>query len=150
MPEWLQRFVPEGWGNSEVYIAAVAFTVITAFVSLAMVTWVVVRLPADYFVSERSAGRWNQSHALIRWPMLILQHFFGVALIVLGIIMALPGVPGQGFLTVMVGVMMLEFPGKRRLEAWVLRRRGVSTGINKMRVRFGREPLQLDNPPAVP
>ena len=119
MPEWLQRFVPEGWGNSEVYIAAVAFTVITAFISLAMVTWVVVRLPADYFVSERSAGRWNQSHALIRWPMLILQHLF-------------------------------EFPGKRRLEAWVLRRRGVSAGINKMRARFGREPLQLDNPPAMP
>lgn len=145
MPEWLRRHIPDGWGDQEVLIAAVSFTVLTAVLSLAMVAWVVVRLPGDYFVSERSANRWNASHPMIRWPMMILQHIFGLLLIILGIIMSLPGVPGQGFLTIMVGIMMLEFPGKRRLEKWVLQRRGVSVGINKIRARFGREPLQLDN-----
>ena len=31
--------------------------------------------------------------------------------------MALPGIPGQGFLTMIVGVTMLDFPGKRGWNA---------------------------------
>jgi hypothetical protein len=40
----------------------------------------------------------------------------------MGIILALPGVPGQGILTVLIGVMLLEFPGKRRLERAIVGR----------------------------
>ena len=150
MPDWLQQFVPEGWGSRDILLVTAGFTLVTAAISLVMVAWVVVRLPGDYFVSERAAGRWRESHPMIRWPVTILMQLFGVVLVVLGIIMALPGVPGQGFLTIMVGIMLLEFPGKRRVERWVLRRRGVSLGINKIRARFGREPLQLDNPATMP
>ncbi|WP_020474017.1 hypothetical protein [Zavarzinella formosa] len=150
MPEWLQQFVPEGWDSREVLFVTAGFTIATAVISLAMVAWVVVRLPGDYFVSDRAANRWKESHPLIRWPMTILSQLLGIVLILLGIVMSLPGVPGQGFLTIMVGIMLLEFPGKRNVERWVLRRRGVSLGINKIRARFGREPLQLDNPAATP
>jgi len=82
--------------------------------------------------------------------MTILQHVVGVILIVLGVVMSLPGVPGQGILTAFVGVMLLNFPGKRRFERWVLRRPTIRLSIGKLRARFGREPLQLDDPPAPP
>ena len=150
MPEWLQQFVPEGWSGRGFFLATAAFTVVTAVASLAMVTWFVIRLPADYFVSDRAASRWRESHPMVRWPMTILQHLVGVTLIILGAIMALPGVPGQGFLTILVGIMLLDFPGKRSFERWVLRRPGVRLGIGKLRAKFGRAPLQLDNPPAPP
>jgi hypothetical protein len=61
--------------------------------------------------------------------------------------MSVPGVPGQGLLTILIGVMLLDFPGKRRLERWLLRRRGVLAAINKVRARYGRPPLVLDAPP---
>lgn len=150
MPEWLQRYIPEGWSNQEVLIAAVGFTALTAIISLGLVTLVVVRLPADYFINDRSAERWKERHVLLRWPLLILQHVFGVILIGLGIIMSLPGVPGQGLLTILIGIMMLQFPGKKKFEMLILKRPIVRLGIDKLRTRFGRPPLQLDESPLMP
>jgi len=53
-------------------------------------------------------------------------------LVVLGIIMALPGVPGPGILTIVLGVMLLNFPGKRRLERWLIRRPMVLSAMNRL------------------
>ena len=41
----------------------------------------------------------------------------GGLLILLGLVMALPGIPGQGVLTMIVGLTMIDFPGKRGSSA---------------------------------
>ena len=79
-----------------------------------------------------------------------MKNLFGVFLVALGIVLSLPGVPGQGVLTILMGAMLLDFPGKRRVERWLLRRRGVFTSINRLRARFGRRPLELDAPATAP
>jgi len=150
MPEWLKRQLPEGWDSSEFLIAAIALTVTTFILSIVAVGIVVVRLPPNYFVGESSPARWKNRHALIRWPLLILKNLLGVLLVVLGVIMSLPGVPGQGILTVLMGAMLLDFPGKRLFEKWLLRRRGVLKTINKLRSRYGKPPLELDAPASSP
>ena len=57
---------------------------------------------------------------------------------------SLPGVPGQGILTMLLGVMLLSLPGKRRCEQWLVSRRRVRAGIDRIRGRFGKPPLVLD------
>ena len=52
---------------------------------------------------------------MIRWTGLILKNLLGVLLVILGGIMTLPGVPGPGILTILLGVMLLNFPGN---AAW--------------------------------
>jgi len=64
-------------------------------------------------------------------------------LILLGLFLSLPGVPGQGILTILIGVMLLNFPGKRRLERWLVSRPRVLPVINGLRARFGKPPLLL-------
>jgi hypothetical protein len=49
--------------------------------------------------------------------------------------------PGQGILTILIGVMLLDFPGKRRWELWLIRRRGVRHSIDWIRQRAARPPL---------
>jgi UPF0716 family protein affecting phage T7 exclusion len=68
----------------------------------------------------------------------------GVVLVVLGILMSVPGVPGQGFLTILLGIMLLDFPGKRNLEYKLVSRPQVLNAINKLRHRFGKPSLVLD------
>ena len=51
--------------------------------------------------------------------------------------------PGQGILTLLVALMLLDFPGKRRLELWLVRRRGLVRGIDWIRERGGRDALRL-------
>ena len=62
----------------------------------------------------------------------------------IGIVLSLPGVPGQGLLTILLGIMLLDFPGRRKLEVKILSRPQVFKAINKLRHRFGKPPLKLD------
>lgn len=150
MPDWLQQYVPEGWSETQLVLVVVVFSVATALLSILVSGWIVVRLPADYFVGEQPRDSWAKRHPLVRWPLVVGKNLFGGFLVLLGIIMSLPGVPGQGILTILIGAMLIDFPGKRACERWLLRRRGVLNGINKLRLRAGRPPLQLDSLPVNP
>jgi len=61
---------------------------------------------------------------------------------VAGIIMLV--LPGQGIFTILIGIMLLNFPGKYRLERWIVARRPVLRSINWLRRRAGRAPLVPD------
>lgn len=148
MPDWLRQYLPEGWSDRDIIIAGVAITVTTFVLSIIACMIVVVRIPHDYFLGDHPPKAWADRHPAFRWPAVILKNAFGALLVILGLIMSLPGVPGQGILTVLIGAMLLDFPGKRRCEKWLLRRRGVLKTINKWRARRGRLPLEIDAPVA--
>ena len=126
-----------------VLIGVVLF-LITFSVSLAIVSLILVKIPADYFCSHYDRKVWAGRAPPLRIAAAIGKNVLGVLLIVLGIIMSLPGVPGQGLLTVLLGVMLVDFPGKNRLEQKLLHRPAIRSSINRLRARFGRPPLQLD------
>jgi hypothetical protein len=150
MPEWVSSRLPDDWSDRDLVVAGLVVTVATAVASLAGVAWAVTRIPADYFRGDEPPPLWADRHPLVRWPLRVLKNLVGVLLVALGAVLSVPGIPGQGVLTMLVGVTLLDFPGKRRAEKWVLGRRGVLAGINKLRARAGRPPLVLDTPPAGP
>lgn len=104
---------------------------------------VLLRLPEEYFVRARPPW-WRRKE---RWtgPQVaktVAKNLAGVLLVVGGAALAaVPGVPGQSLLTVFMGLFLVDFPGKYRFQCWILRRRGVSRRVNRLRVRFGRRPL---------
>jgi hypothetical protein len=140
MPEWLRTFVPEGWNGWHVAMASVALGVCTALISLVVVGFVLARLPADFFVNPE-ARRPIDRHPVLKVLLYMVRNLFGYFLIVLGVALSFPGVPGQGVLTILMGVLLIDFPGKHRAERWLLMRRGVLTAVNKLRARLGRPPL---------
>jgi hypothetical protein len=72
------------------------------------------------------------------------KNVLGVFLIILGLILSLPGVPGQGILTILLGLIMLDIPGKRPLEARIIQRPTVLAAVNSLRARYGKPPLIMD------
>jgi hypothetical protein len=113
-------------------------------ISLAAIVIVTVRLPANYFSSHYKQDFMPNSPFLVRWGAFLLKNALGVFLILLGIVLSLPGVPGQGILTILLGLIMLDIPGKRPLEARIIKRPTVLSALNKLRAKFGREPLIVD------
>jgi hypothetical protein len=105
---------------------------------------VLIKLPDTYFKAEHGREFWVEGHPALRWGGLILKNLLGAALVLFGVVMSLPGVPGQGVLTILMGVMLLDFPGKRQLELKLVSRPKVLRAINRIRHRFKRPPLQLD------
>src|SRR5262245_45448644 len=132
MPEWLSSHLPEGWNGWHLAMFTVALAVTSAVISLVAVGFALARLPADYFVNPE-ARRPVDRHPILKILLTIARNLLGYVLIVLGILLSLPGVPGQGLLTVLIGVMLIDFPGKLRAERWLLTRRGVCTGVNALR-----------------
>jgi hypothetical protein len=112
--------------------------------SIVLVTFIVTGWPVDHF---RRAGRrafWAHRHPAVRVAGLVLKNLAGGLLVALGIVMALPGVPGQGLLTALIGLTLLNFPGKTDLERRLISRPAVLRAINRWRARFSRPPLVLD------
>src|SRR6476469_2582282 len=111
--------------------------------SLAVFVVIIVVLPERYFV-ERSGQFWIDKPPVVRWAAKIGKNLLGVVLIVIGVLLSLPGIPGQGVLTMVIGAMLLDIPGKRRLERMVVRRRAVLRPVNRIRAWFGRRPLVVE------
>jgi hypothetical protein len=115
----------------------------TFLLNLAIVSFILVKLPKDHFKNDKSKGV-TGSNATIRVLKVIGKNVGGWLLIALGIVLSLPGVPGQGLLTVLLGVMLVDFPGKHRLEQKLLSRPGIINTINRLRGRFGKPALELE------
>lgn len=122
-----------------------AISIGSALASLALVTVVLVRLPKDYFVDPNSRTL-PTHHPVVRIVLTILKNLLGLMLVLGGIILSLPGVPGQGFLTIFLGIMLLDFPGKYSLERAILRQPAILGAINRIRAKFHKEPLEVHNP----
>lgn len=112
--------------------------------SIALTAFIVVRWPQDQFKRDVPLPFLEHRHPIIRLAGLVAKNLVGYVVIALGIVMALPGVPGQGILTILIGLTLINFPGKRRLERKLIRRRAVFSSINKLRARFGHPALEVD------
>jgi len=140
MPEWLQSILPAGWNGWHLAMFTVGFAAASAVVSVVVIGFVLARLPADYFVNP-DARRPVDRHPVLKAVLVVFRNLVGLLLIALGVMLSLPGVPGQGVLTILMGVMLVDFPGKYAAERWLLTRRGVLTAINALRGRVGKPPL---------
>jgi hypothetical protein len=142
MPEWLQSILPEGWGAGHLVAFTVGFAVASAIISVLVIGFILARLPADYFVNP-AARLPVDRHPVLKVVFVVFRNLVGYFLIVLGVLLSLPGIPGQGVLTILMGVMLVDFPGKHAAERWLLTRRGVLTAINALRGRVGKPPLLI-------
>jgi hypothetical protein len=127
----------------KVLVGALIFLV-SFFVNLGIVSLILVKLPADHFSKSRKTKFWAGPRPAIHAAKVIGKNIAGVLLVALGIVLSLPGVPGQGLLTVLLGIMLLDFPGRHRLEQKLLSKPSIVNTINRLRERFGKPPLQLN------
>ena len=119
-------------------------SLITFLASLIIIPWLVVRIPVDYFAEKkRHRMPWANQHPVVRWTLLIIKNLFGVVFIILGIAMLV--LPGQGLLTILIGIIFLNFPGKYRLERWLIQLKPVHRAVDWLHHRAGKEPLIFGN-----
>ena len=130
----------EGWAEGVGWLAAVS--AVTFAGSLVAIPFVAVRIPADYFSAPRRHPLAWDKHPALRVLVLVLKNLLGLVLVLAGVLMLF--IPGQGLLTIFLGIMLMNFPGKYRLERFVISRGPVLRGINWIRKRSGVAALELD------
>ena len=108
------------------------------------VPWIVVKLPKDVFSNLKRRNWLDHQPTALRVPLRLLKNVLAVALVLVGIAMLV--LPGQGVLAILLGVMLGDFPGKLKLQRWILAKPKVMNSLNWLRQKFSKPPL--DGPSA--
>lgn len=107
---------------------------------------VLVRLPADFMV-DGAPPPFDPRHPKA-YLLRVLRHVTGILLILVGLVLSIPGVPGQGVLTIIAGLFISELPGTRPLLRRILRMPRIFAAVNALRVRYKHPPLVAPETPA--
>lgn len=116
----------------------VALSLLTAVLTLALVPVLVIKIPADYF-SHHHRLHIRKRHPLFNMAIKIAKNVLGAVFLFVGFVLLF--LPGQGLLLILVGLLIMNYPGKYALERWLIQRPGVLPTLNSLRVRRGKPPL---------
>lgn len=106
--------------------------------SLVAIPLIVAYIPKDYFVQLE---RGPLCRGPFRQSCRVLKNLLGAVLILFGILMLV--LPGQGILTMLIGLSLIEFPGKRQLLIRLVRVKRVRKSIAWIRHRAKQPDLTI-------
>lgn len=139
----LIRRIIEGYGQISLGVR-VAIIVVIAIVTTVGGILVLLRLPPDHFNERPVSLAWRQRHPVTRAILVVLKNALGILVLPVGIVMSLPLVPGPGLVFMLLGLSLLDFPGKRALQRRLVTQPFVMRILNQTRARFGKRPFEVD------
>ncbi|RKU31416.1 hypothetical protein C6497_02670 [Candidatus Poribacteria bacterium] len=119
-------------------IISVSSILLSIIGCIALITF----LPSDYFTESKHGKHIN--NLFLRIVVSITKNLIGVILVIMGILLSVPGIPGQGLLTIFAGIILSDFPGKKRFARKIIKIKAVNSSANQIRNTFNRSPLILD------
>jgi hypothetical protein len=141
LPAWAQTFLH--WLLTPHVLVVLSIASVVMFVlSLVGVPWFFARVPADYFTRHERGDLGMTAVREPGWRMAlrVVKNILGAVVFVAGVAMLV--LPGQGLLTILASLFLLDFPGKRRLQRRIVASKPVFRTLNRLRQRAGRAPLE--------
>ena len=116
-------------------------SVVMFFGSLALLPVIIVRMPHDYFTRKHEPGEVGGG---VGWLFLrLVKNVLGVVIAMLGVLLIFT--PGQGLLSILLGLILIDFPGKHAVVRRILRNGRVVAAANRWRAKFGKPALEHPN-----
>ena len=116
------------------------FSVVMFFASILSLPFLLSFIPPDYFqYAEPYRVHHTFKHPLVRLSIIIAKNILGWLLIITGAILLI--LPGQGLITLVAGMLLINFPGKRKVERKLVSNHSVLHAINWLRAKRNKEPL---------
>ncbi len=112
---------------------------VTFFLSLLIIPWIICKLKNDFFLHLHEHKKMEDQHPVIFILLRILRYSFGAILLLSGILMIF--LPGQGLLTIILGISLLDFPGKQKAFDGILHLHPVQNGLNWIREKGAKSPF---------
>jgi hypothetical protein len=132
----------ESWISKEMWVGLIMFSVIAFVGTLIAIPAILIRLPPDYFKNHHHKPWFANHHPVIRTLGLLIKNLAGIIFLLAGIAMLF--LPGQGLLTMLLGILFIDFPGKHRLEQKLIQHPQVLKAINAFREKSGKPPFTFD------
>jgi hypothetical protein len=129
--------------NDQVLLWLAIISILTFSLSLVTMPWVLLHLPHDYFSNEKRTmvHKLEDYPAVLQWSWVIVKNLIGLFFLLAGFMMLL--LPGQGILTIFLGLALINFPGKFKLERWLITLGPAFNMVNRFREKHGKKALLI-------
>lgn len=127
--------------NYKTYILWLATISLFVFIfSLVSIKWLVALIPTDYFV-KKNISKSKKSYSLLWLMSIIVKNIIGYTLILGGILMLV--LPGQGLFTILMGLILSNYPGKYTIEKRIISIPRILKTINWLRKKSNKPRLEI-------
>ena len=114
------------------------FSFVAFLGSLIAVPWVIGRMKSDYFLTHwQQLETRHRRHPALALCIFVMRNAVGSVLVIAGVAMLV--LPGQGLLTILIGICLMDFPGKRHLLDRLWQIPQVEQALNWIRRKQGKE-----------
>ena len=133
--------ITEFVSNYKTYILWLATISLFVFIfSLVSIKWLVALIPTDYFV-KKDISKSKKSYSLLWLMSIIVKNIIGYTLILGGILMLV--LPGQGLFTILMGLILSNYPGKYTIEKRFISIPSILKTINWLRKKSNKPRLKI-------
>lgn len=139
--EWLTAWLPEWMLGEEFLIWLGVFSLVMFVGSVIAVPIAVARIPEDYFAHERREHDYRRDrHPALHMLLVVAKNLLGALFFLIGFILLF--LPGQGILSMVLGIILMDFPGKYALEQRLVANDTVFNALNWLRARSRKPALK--------
>jgi len=125
--------------NNQIFLYISGLSTIFFLLSLMGLSWLISIIPHNYFVDKKRVSLIKMKNPLMWLPIIIIKNSIGLVLILCGILMLI--LPGQGVLTIITGLIFLDYPGKFRFERSLVRNKLILNSMNWIRRKLDKSDL---------
>ena len=132
-------FIIQATANYHQYFVWVGIVSFVVFVASLLLTPILLgKIPQDYFVhtNQHKVEINHFGHLII----VVIRSLVGFVLLIAGIIMLVT--PGQGIISILLGLFLMEFPGKRKLELKLINHEPTFKALNWLRGKANKDPFE--------
>ena len=116
-------------------------SILIFILSILGISWFIAQIPEDYFLStKRKPSKWQEQKPILRLAVIFGKNIIGFSLIIGGLLMLV--LPGQGLLTIVTGLLLVNYPGKYKLEKKLVAIPSILRALNWIRVKANKPPLR--------
>ena len=133
--------ITEFVSNYKTYILWLSTISLFVFIfSLVSIKWLVALIPTDYFV-KKNISKSKKSYSLLWLMSIIVKNIIGYTLILGGILMLV--LPGQGLFTILMGLILSNYPGKYTIEKKFISIPSILKTVNWLRKKSNKPRLKI-------
>lgn len=133
--------ITEFVSSYKAYILWLATISLFVFIfSLISIKWLVALIPTNYFI-KKNMVKSKKSYSFIWLISVIVKNLIGYTLILGGLLMLV--LPGQGLFTILMGLVLSNYPGKYNIERRFISIPSVLKTVNWLRKKSNKPPLEI-------
>tara|TARA_R110000737_G_scaffold351080_1_gene392125 strand:+ start:2310 stop:2729 length:420 start_codon:yes stop_codon:yes gene_type:complete len=135
--------------DSNFIFLTIVITTALSIVYFIVISYTITQLDTRYFLHKENPGDDAIKKAKLTSQASIKTLFVNFAKIIVGICLVVCGLvmlvlPGQGLITMLIGLSLIPFPGKHKFEKNILARKSVRYSLNWIRRKANKTPFIFD------